>query len=222
MWVAGLNVSPSVLKPDVVGSSMTVTPCLPDFEGEFSVGPKFGHAMKDSGMPLVPNADVDGELHLAQRDPNLDRKGGPNVLGVAGALAGRGRFSSFAGTGGADLCACAHGAGGSPGGAGLEVDPDPQCGTSVFGRAGAVRRQSGEPARRGGFVGARACRGARALKGQARGRKSGDLFLRSAMSLSSLQVDSAFDSAFVPHARLFTFHPSLVSNNSCGATVWVA
>ena len=53
------------------------------------------------------------------------------------------------------------------------------------------------------------------MKWQACRRKSGDLFARSAMS--SLQVDSAVVSAFVPHARLFSFHPSLVSKNSCGA-----
>ena len=35
--------------------------------------------------------------------------------------------------------------------------------------------------------------------------------------MSSLQVDSAFVSALVPHARLFSLHPSLVSNSSCGA-----
>ena len=97
----------------------------------------------------------------------------------------------------------AHGAGGYSGGDCLGIHPDPQCGSnlSVFGRAGAVRRQVGESSR--------------ALKGQACSRKSGDLFDRSAMS--SLQVDSAFVSAFVPHARLFSLHPSLVSNNSCGA-----
>ena len=82
----------------------------------------------------------------------------------------------------------AHGAGGFSGG-------------DCFGRAGAVRRQIGESSR--------------ALKGQTCSRKSGDLSDRSAMS--PLQVDSAFVSAFVPHARLFSLHPSLVSNNSCGA-----
>ena len=49
---------------------------------------------------------------------------------------------------------------------------------------------------------------------QACSRKSGDLFDRSAMS--SLQVDPAVVSAFAPHARLFSLHPSLVSNSSCG------
>ena len=78
-----------------------------------------------------------------------------------------------------------------------------------------VRRQLGEPSRRGGGVGAHASLGTRALKGQARSRKSADLFDRSGMS--SRQVDSAVVSAFVPHARLFSFDPSLVSNNSCGA-----
>ena len=64
------------------------------------------------------------------------------------------------------------------------------------GRAAAVRRQIGVSSR--------------ALKGQACSRKSGDLSDCSA-------IDSAFVSAFVPHARVFSLHPSLVSNNSCGA-----
>ena len=100
----------------------------------------------------------------------------------------------------------------------MEVDPDPQCGPnpSVFGRERVqFGRQIGESSRRGGVVGAHASWGTRALKGQACSRKCGDLFDRSAMS--SLQVDSAVVSALVPHARLFSFHPSLVSNNSCGA-----
>ena len=69
-------------------------------------------------------------------------------------------------------------------------------GGDCVGRAAAVRRQMGVSSR--------------ALKGQACSRKSGDLSDCSA-------IDSAFVSAFVPRARLFSLHPSLVSNNSCGA-----
>ena len=69
-------------------------------------------------------------------------------------------------------------------------------GGDCVGRAAAVQRQIGVSSL--------------ALQGQACSSKSGDLSECSA-------VDSAFDSAFVPHARLFSLHPSLVSNNSCGA-----
>ena len=52
------------------------------------------------------------------------------------------------------------------------------------------------------------------MKGQPCCGKSGALLDRSVVS--SHLFDSAFDSAFIPHARSFSFRPSLVSDTSCG------
>ena len=83
-----------------------------------------------------------------------------------------------------------------------------------------VRRQLGESSRRGGVVGAHASWGTRALKGQACSRKSGDLLDRSAMS--SLQVGSAFVSAFVPKHVCSLFILRSCRTIRVVRTVWVA
>ena len=94
-------------------------------------------------------------------------------------------------------------------------------------RAGAVRSEVGEsllaldrsgaPGRvGGGRVGA----ARRFRAGSARG-KAGEFSLALNRQACRKRVDSSgsatdFDSAFIPYARSFSLHPSLVSNNSCG------
>ena len=93
-------------------------------------------------------------------------------------------------------------------------------------RADAARSEVGETSRalnRGGapgrVEGGRVEAARRTRAGAARG-KAGDLALN--RQAYRQRVDSSgsatdFDSAFIPYARWFSLHPSLVSNNSCGA-----
>ena len=96
-------------------------------------------------------------------------------------------------------------------------------------RAGTARSEVGESSlalNRGGARG-RVGRGrvgaARRFRAGAARGKVGESSLalnrqacRKRVGSSGSATDSAFDSAFIPCARLFSLHPSLVSNNSCG------
>ena len=93
-------------------------------------------------------------------------------------------------------------------------------------RSGAVRKEDGKSSLvsnsgsvLGRVEGGRVEAARRTRAGAARG-KAADLALnrqaaRKRVDLSGSATD--FDSAFIPHARSFSLHPSLVSNNSCGA-----
>ena len=93
-------------------------------------------------------------------------------------------------------------------------------------RSGAVRIEDGKSSlvsnsgsALGRDEGGRVEAARRTRAGAARG-KAGNLALnrqagRKRVDLSGSATD--FDSAFIPHARSFSLHPSLMSNNSCGA-----
>ena len=93
-------------------------------------------------------------------------------------------------------------------------------------RSGAARREDGKSSLTlnsggapGRVEGGRVEAARRTRAGAARG-KDGDLALN--RQAGRKRVDSSgsatdFDSAFIPYARSFSLHPSLLSNNSCGA-----
>ena len=113
---------------------------------------------------------------------------------------------------------------GAPGGIGVD-----RAGAARWLRAGAARSEVGESSlalnRSGapGRVGVGRVGAARRFRGGAARGGIGESSLalnrqpcRKRDDSSCSATDSAFDSAFIPYARLFSLHPSLVSNNSCG------